>query len=697
MSSSRIGAPQGRRAAENKAQAQLVVKLYTFGDVKVGRGFSVMGYDTPEEALMLGLAWEFYTNAMDVSVGLSIRDPKHFEMFARFFVDDQEYNVPRKLPGLYSFLWESAHMFANKAAFWPNGHPGELRPDALQRCTFNMKLLAENVRWYVDADTRFWNTLEFRIGERGADHAEALHTDYLRWLEVRRLTPANGGVLQRPANVFDTEAMESKHPFFDPAKKAGRLNPGLWSNSADSSAVVLANRASPTKRKETKDAADAIPIDIDDETAEDKQAEAARKKPLLIVPPKPIASVNPNQPISAPVSDQSLQLVPVASERKTLLRIMPVPQYGVNEGSAPKLAHVYANEIRFKELESSSNQVYSFTTPSGVSNTGDNIISIVSYQTADTRNVGPKQVIVTMLKVNANVPIIEVHDYKEKKQALITSTPLISARPDDCCVSWDGRRIIVSDKIQDGSGYWIHAFDFVVDDAKNTLTMKKSSALHSEPILACTSHVFAASKMFHLESIAAPKNVLLNAPQDMKLVSVSTNAWMQPSALIPGLNEARTHTVFVHLYEHKDDTYVACVTPLSEDGTQVDSAKTFTVGLKLPADAPPRNINDTTVPRVLWYPLPFYGSDALDQIASTTIDTTRDQALVIWCIHKDYAVVTTAPRQPDDPDYVTALTLVSKHALKPILNNLSLRVFGSDFNQLKILDDFLSPDNLLAP
>ena len=154
--------------------------------------------------------------------------------------------------------------------------------------------------------------------------------------------------------------------------------------------------------------------------------------------------------------------------------------------------------------------------------------------------------------------------------------------------------------------------------------------------------------------------------------------------------------MFVHLYERKDGTYLARVTPLNEDGTEVDLERTLFIDLKLPDGAPLRDINDTTKPRVLWYPVPFYAADAPDELASTTIDTTKDQALVIWCIHKDYAVLTTAPLQQDDANYVTALKLVSNYAPNPILNDLSLRVFDSNFNRLKILD-FTDPSSSSSP
>lgn len=687
LSLSRIPAPTGR--VENKAQTQRVVKTYSFQ--RDNRDFLVVGYNTPKEEHMLKLAWEFYTHAVDIDQGIFARPPNHFEMFARFFVDDRDYGVKRTLPGLYAFLWESGYMLDHKDAFWPDGHPSEVKSDEdLRRRGFNMKLLARNIRWFVDTDTRFWNTLEFRIGEGGADVAKILYDEYVTWIQAHGLVPGNG-YLQMPASAFDRAALESGHPFF--TNRAGRLDPSVWKNGR-----APANKPSPVKRKTASGQADAAAapgtLEIvrvsraQDEVEEDETVEVDRSKQprsdqksagnveLSLVP------LNPN-PLNA---SASMQLEPVSARAQSLLRVMMVPLHGVDEGGAPLQASVFQDSISLSLAP--DKRPVTTQLPHGVSNTGDNVISIIYNKMEKTRQQLILVVLVTDEKTNK--PVLVVRDVRVNGNVRKTSdtrTELVLAAPKDCHVSWDGRRIAINDAMHNVNRYWVRVFDFVPDDT-GMLALKTTVAEFGDPIRACTNSVLATEGEFIIGSIAAPKIVPLNPPQEqnLKFLNATSNAWMQPSSgQMEQLNEARKHTVFVHLYSRRDRDLVARVTPVSEDGADVDSKHAFTVEYQLPEAYPPRRGNDNSVSCAWWYPLPSYASLNVDQLSVLNIDPARDRALVIWCIHKNFAVVTTAPASDAD-EYMPPVTLASEYMPTPILNNLLLQVHDSDFNVVNVLD-----------
>ena len=653
-----------------------------------------MGHDTLQEEHMLGVAWEFYRKGADYGAGSLLRSrTNHFEMYARFFVLDQ---IGRKVHGLYAFLRDAPTILMHRNVFWPRGHPSDPNVD-LRQCVFNVELLAENVRWYVDYETRFWNTLEFLLDQPNAAFAASLLDDYCKWLEVQGLGRGTG-YLRESVPAFDQKAMETAHPFF--TNKAGRLDPSLWQNGAANSSAMVVRRESPSKRRNPSNLSspNGMPIDISNEEAEAKLQAEARKQLAL----SSVASLVDIAPGPSPPSDeQSMQLEPVASSARTLLRTIPVPQYGDNQGQAPTLAYVYANSISLKGLGKDGGPM-AFTPPSGLSNTGDNLLSIVYNSVARENKPTDKQIILTMLRMKNNIPTLLVVDTRfvdGKKGNKTLETPMVSARPSDCCVSWDGLRIVVNDRHTDGS-FWLGAVDLVPDDKIPAILMAKvTTTASTHPIVACTRSLLATYTDLHHGDMAALKNTRLKLPQDpdLKFVSASTNAWIQPNQLLQEIQEARRHTAFVHLYERKDGTHLAVVTPLNEDGTQAEVDKTFSVPLRLPNGAPPRSINDTMVPRVLWYPLPSYAVDAYDQLRQHNIDESKDQALMVWCVHRDLTLVMTAPAPDQDlNNYVPPVTLAVKYTPTPILNNLSLQMFDRDFTPVNILD-FSAIADLLAP
>lgn len=695
MSLVRIGAPQGRN--ESKVQ-QPTVKIYSFQDS--GVTFTALGHDTLQEEHMLRVAWDFYRKGVDYGANNIARSrTNHFEMFARFFVADQ---IGRKLAGLYSFLCDSSTILAQKGLFWPRGHPNDPNTD-LRQCTFNVDMLAENVRWYVDFETRFWNTLEFRIGDTNAIFASALLNDYCAWLESQGLGPGTG-YLRETASAFDQAASDTGHPFFALNGKAGRLNPSLWQNGAASSSAVVSARSSPQKRKPPPNSprstpgANAMLVDVSNQDAEEKLLEEIKKNTRM----SPVTALVDIASVPSPSADQSMQVVQLSGNSKTVIRTMLVPQYGDNVGQAPKLADVYTNTISIRSERQGENPM-SLKPPPGLSNTGDNLLSIV-YNSNDDGKTTTKntQVILIMLQINGNIPTLLVRDHRfvnNKRTQTDSRILLVSARPSDCCVSWDGLRVVVNDTRTDRS-HWIYTVDLVPDDKTPTmLTPRQTTTSSQQPVMACTRFVNATYNELHTGDPKAPTTINIKAPpdQDLKLVSVSTNAWMQSNPFMILLQDAYRHSVFVHLYERKDGTYLAVVTPLSEDGTQAESDKTFSMRLQLPRGVSPKANDDKMVPRVLWYPLSSYALDVQDQLSQHKIDETKDQALVIWCVHQKLTIVTTAPAPDQNPDdYVPAVTLIAKYTPMPILNNLSLKVLDDDFTPTNILD-FHAAADVLAP
>jgi len=676
----RIVPPAGRLPEESKGAPRVITYTHT----RSGKQYMVVGLDTPLEKHMIDVAWQFFVNAVDFKVETT--SSEQFEVYARFFIDDK--NVIRTLPGLYNFFKESSYMKNNRGIFWRSGHPDDDNVNLVNAMP-NMKVLADNIKWFLNTPTRFWNTLEFRIGEVNTPHAQPLFEEYKVWVTA---SLAPNQIHVAPATEFLAWAIRSSHPFFN---QTDRYNPRMWEQYAE---LRQGSNANPPAEKRsvnnmnappnamTVDAGSREMPESNPEASPDKRRKEALEKSPAMVPQNPVQEV----------------LRPVIGNNGMPSRYLHVPRHGSGKGTLPTRASVLGTQLRIKIPASQQEHVID-AAGAVDANFHRNLLSVI-YHTNDDDDV--LIVIVLLVPVpNSRKHRLIVRSYEAKSggplinAALeITSDPqcdVYTQDPHNCCVSWDGLRIVCnadSDPARVYQNMKLVIVDLVLgDDKLRDIRPAQFDFTEVRRVWSCTNDVLALAASFaylkHGDQNVASVDLKLEPSTaafltGKRLLSVTNNAWIQDEGK---LREAYKKASFVHLYASNADPklYTIVVTPLDDTHTKVLSDGTFSYTFAL-TDAEVKNRNDARHPWVLLYPIPSYGTNA-NSGSRLQYDDTKDEAVAVWYLREKYAVVASIPNAASRANLNLYSPMSRKHAEfepRPILNDLSLSVYNPNLEPI---------------
>lgn len=724
----RIGDPVGR--GEQEVKVPDAPRLIRYEYIRGGKKFSVIGTNSTLESHMLRIAWQFFTGAHDFdNRDASKRSTKQFELYARFFIDDEEDRKIRQLPGLYAFFRDSSYMKVHSEVFWIGGHPDTARDDdALANCTLNIKTLAANVKWFVDSPTRFWNTLEFRIRDVGATHALNLYNEYSAWVSSK--LPVEKIHIE-PATTFDAWAQRQKNnPLF--SRPEDRLDSRKWMEFADNRGRQSPAATSPSKRGSEDMDEGLYPMSIDAGSLV-RLGQNAGEPPgarlrLEVVPASPLPRANvqlpggpppviriedpnssavvrvgANQPppdvvprANVPASDV---MVPVAGINGAPSRYLPVPQHGTGIGQKPTKASVLGTSLRIED-PSDATRMHKIDVQ-GIPNLDRNLLSVicstdeddnstvtfavlVPNSNPDQKQNGPEGV-VTVWRVNLPRSPNPVLNTTTQGMTPLHASRVFTNSALDCRVSWTGLRIACNVSAQ-RTNY--EGAKLVIIDLLNRVQSNEIAFDESLRVWSCTDTMLAMAEVFvpYQLGVNGPRAIPLKKPSDdflddKKLVSVSNNAWIQRT---DDLKEAYAAAVFIHLYESKAEAkannYTILVSPLDPTQTSILADGVFAYSQTYVGNGLAK-LDD---PRILFYSIPSYIRDAPNK--KVIVDRKTDQAVVIWCVYKDHAMRTSVPNAGNRANLNSYVAMRANYALftpTPILNDLELRVYNAKMEPVK--------------
>lgn len=722
----RIGDPVGR--GEQEVKVPDAPRLIRYEYIRGGKTFSVIGTNSPLESHMLRIAWQFFTGAHDfTNRDVLKRSTKQFELYARFFIDDEEDRKIRQLPGLYAFFRDSSYMKVHSDVFWIGGHPDTAADDdALASRTLNIKTLAANVKWFVDSPTRFWNTLEFRIRDVGATHALNLYNEYKTWVGSK-LNPEQIHI--EPATTFDAWARDQKNnPLF--SSPEDRLDSRKWMEFADNRAAPSPAAASPSKRGVDEMNEGPDPMNVDAGTVirldQDPDESTGKRQLREVVPVSPLPRANvqlpgglppviriedpnssavvrvgANQPPSAVVPRPSVPasdvMVPVAGINGAPSRYLPVPQHGTGIGQKPTKASVLGTSLRIED-PSDATRMHKIDVQ-GIPNLDRNLLSVICSTDQDDNSTvtfavlvpnpdgkqnGPEGV-VTVWRVNLPRSPNPVLNATTQGMTPLHASRVFTNNALDCRVSWTGLRIACNVSAQ-RTNY--EGAKLVIIDLLNRVQSNEIAFDESRRVWSCTDTMLAMAEAFIPYQLGAngPRAIPLKKPSDdflddKKLVSVSNNAWIQRT---DDLKEAYAAAVFIHLYESKAEAnannYTILVSPLDPTQTSILADGVFAYSQTYVVN----NLEKLDDPRILFYSIPSYVRDAPNR--KDIVDRKTDQAVVIWCVYKDHAMKTSVPNAGNRANLNSYVAMRAKYVSftpTPILNDLSLTVYTKKIEELE--------------
>lgn len=720
----RIGDPVGR--GEQEVKVPDAPRLIRYEYLKGGKKFSVIGTNSTLESHMLRIAWQFFTGAHDFDNRDALkRSTKQFELYARFFIDDEEDRKIRQLPGLYAFFRDSSYMKVHSDVFWIGGHPDTAADDdALANCTLNIKTLAANVKWFVDSPTRFWNTLEFRIRDVGATHALNLYNEYKTWVGSK-LNPEQIHI--EPATTFDAWARDQKNnPLFN--RPEDRLDSRKWMEFADNRAAPSPAAASPSKRGVDEMNEGPDPMNVDAGTVirldQDPDESTGKRQLREVVPVSPLPRANAqlpgglppviriddpnssavvrvgaNQPPSAVVLSNNVPasdvMVPVAGINGAPSRYLPVPQHGTGIGQKPTKASVLGTSLRIEDPNDAT-RTHKIDVQ-GIPNLDQNLLSVICSTDQDDNSTvtfavllpnsnpdqkqnGPEGV-VTAWRVNLPRSPNPVLNTTTQGMTPLHTNRVFTDNALDCCVSWTGLRITCNASAQ-RTNY--EGAKLVIIDLTDQVQVNEFDFNESRRVWSCTDTMLALAEAFipYQPGANGLQAIPLKTPSDeflngKKLVSVSNNAWIQRT---DDLKEAYAAAVFIHLYESKANNYTILVSPLDPTQTTILADGVFAYSQTYVGNGLAK-LDD---PRILFYSIPSYIRDAPNK--KVIVDRKTDQAVVIWCVYKDHAMRTSVPNAGNRKDFINYVPMRANYALftpTPILNDLELRVYNAKMEPVK--------------